>query len=136
MTSLVGEVVFDYSHHNGRFLIGCDTLEFETRWSSASDSSIHVYNDRPSINGIALGSPEWTAIPQVVNAGLLDYTSRARTPHVGQIVLFRNIHGFYAAVHLLEIKNDRRGDDSDELRFRYVIQPDGSDNFTTLSTVE
>ena len=83
-----------------------------------------------SINGIALCPREWTTIPQVVNAGSLDYTSRVRTPRVGQIVLFRNIQGFYAAALLLKIKNDSRNNDSDELRFQYVIQPDRSDNFT------
>ena len=36
---------------------------------------------------------------------------------------------FYAAIHLLEIKDDSRGDDRDELRFRYAIQSDGSDSF-------
>ena len=45
-------------------------------------------------------------------------------------MLFRNIHGFYAAARLLEIKDDSRGDASDELRFQYVIRADGSDNFT------
>ena len=136
MTSLVGEAIFDYSNHDGRYVIGRDMLEFETKWSKASNTSIHVYNNTPSINGIALGSREWTAIPQVFNARLLDYTSRARTPRVGQIVVFRNIRGFYAAARLLKIKDDSRGDDHDELRFQYVIQPDGSDKFTGLSTVE
>ena len=136
MTSLVGESVFDYSNHDGHYVIGRDTLEFETQWSKAGNDSIHVYNDPPSINGIALGPREWTAIPQVVNARSLDYTSRTRMPCVGQIVLFRNIHGFYAAAHLMEIKYDGRGDDHYELRFQYAIQPDDSDNFTALSTVE
>ena len=40
-----------------------------------------------------------------------------------------------AAVQVLEIKDDTRGDDSDELRFRYAIQPDGSDNFAMLGAV-
>ena len=83
-----------------------------------------------------MGPHEWTTIAQVVNARLLDYTSRVRTPHLGQIVLFRNTHGFYAVVHVLGIKDDTRGDYSDELRFRYVIQPDGSDDFSELSIVE
>ena len=47
-------------------------------------------------------------------------------------MIFRNVHGFYAAAHLLKVKDDRRGDKSDELRFQYAIQPDGSDNFTGL----
>ena len=40
-----------------------------------------------------------------------------------------NTRGFYAAVHLLGIKDDNRGDDRDELRFRYAIQSDGSGSF-------
>ena len=136
MTSLVGEVVFDYSNHNGRYVIGRDTLEFETKWSKANNTSIHVYNYPPSINGIALGPREWTAIPHVVNTELLDYTSRSRTARVGQIVVLRNTHGFYAAAHLLGIKYDGRGSDRFELRFRYVIQADGSANFTAFSNVK
>ena len=136
MTSLVGEVVFDYSNNDGRYIIGRDMLEFETKWSKASNVSIRVYNAPSSINGIALGPREWTSISQVVNAGSLNYTSRTRNPCVGQVVLFQNKHGFYAAAHLLAIKDDKRGDDRDELRFQYVIQADGSDNFTTLSIAE
>lgn len=104
MTSLVGEAVFDYSNHDGRYVIGRGTLEFETMWSKASNTSIHVYNDSPSINGVALAPHEWTSIQQVVGAEFLNYTSRVRTPRVGQIVVFRNSNGFYAAVHLTPIR--------------------------------
>ena len=136
MTSLVGEAVFDYSAHDGRYVIGRSPLEFETKWSKASNVSIHVYNDPPSINGVALAPDEWTSIQQVVNAESLDYTSRARTPRVGQIVVLRNVNGFYAAAHLTMIKDDTRGDEHDELRFQYAIKADGSANFTALATVE
>ena len=136
MTSLVGEVVFDYSNHNGRYVIGSDNLEFETKWSKASETSIHVYNDPSSIHGIALGSRAWTEISQVVDASLLDFTSRSRTPRIGQVVVFRNRHGFYAAVRILGIKDDSRGHDHDELRFEYLIQSDGSDSFGDLSTLK
>ena len=61
MTSPFGEVVFNYSNHNGRYVIGRGPLEFETDWSKASNVSIHVYNDPSSINGIALGYREWKA---------------------------------------------------------------------------
>ncbi len=50
-------------------------------------------------------------------------------------MVLRNVEGFYAAVQVLEIKDDTRGDDSDELRFRYAIQPDGYDHFAMLRTV-
>ena len=128
MTSLTGEAVFDYSSYNGRYVIGRGKLEFETKWSKASNRSIHIYNDPSSINGVALAQG-CTSIAQVLKADSLDYTSRTRTPQCGKIVVLRNVNCFYAAVHVLEIKDDTRKDDKDELRFRYAIQADGSDSF-------
>ena len=134
MTSLTGEAVFDYSNHNGRYVIGRGQLEFETAWSKASDTSIHVNNDPPSINGVALDR-RYKSIAQVSNAKDLDYTSRFRMPKLGEIVILRNVNGFYAALHVLEIKDDTRGAEKDELRFRYVIQSNGSDNFTEFKDI-
>ena len=128
MTSANGEVVFDYGSHDGRYVIGSGALEFETKWSKASNTSIHVSNDPPSINGVAMAKGA-TSISSVLNAESLDYTSRVRTPSLREIVVLRNMNGFYSAIHVLGIKDDTRGDDRDELRFRYAIQPDGSDNF-------
>ena len=128
MTSLIGEAVFDYSNYNGRYIIGVNLLEFETAWSKASNTRIHVYNDPQSINGVALAKG-CASISGVLDAEVLDYTSRSRTPSVGQIVVLRNTRGLYAAIHVLGIKDDRRGDDRDQLRFRYAIQADGSGGF-------
>ena len=133
-TSLAGEVVFDYSNHDGRFVIGRGATEFETKWSQASDTRIHVYNDPGSIYGVALGPSEWRDIDQVKDAHSLDYTSRCRTPAVGEIVVLHNTNGFYAALKLLEIKDKTRGSEQDELRFEYCIQPNGSDGFSALVT--
>ena len=81
-TSLVSEAVFNYSNYNGRYVIGRETLEFETKWSKASNVSIHVYNDPPSINAIALGPLEWTDISQVVNAATFGIILPALELHV------------------------------------------------------
>ena len=129
MTSLVGEVVFDYSSHGGFYVIGRGQVKFETKWSKANGVSIHVYNDPPSINGVALAPDDWTTIQQVTQAKSLDYTSRTRTPQEGQIVVLRNLHGFYAAIRLLSVKDDTWGEENDEVRFEYVIQDNGTDNF-------
>ena len=128
MTSPVGEVVFDYSSFNGRYTIGSGTAEFETEWTKASNEAIHVYNYPDSINGVSLDRRA-TAIYEVAEGAMLDYTSCTRSPRLGQIVVLRNRHGFYAAIQILGIKDDTRGDDSDQLRFRYAIQTDGSDDF-------
>ena len=47
-----GEVEFDYSSYNGCYRIGQRDLEFETKWSKASDTSVHLVNDPESIHGI------------------------------------------------------------------------------------
>lgn len=134
MMSTTGEAVFDYSSHNGCYIIGQGPLEFETRWSKASNTRIHVCNDPPSINGVAMARRH-VSIAEIAHAARLDFTSRARTPQRGEIVVLRNVRGFYVAVHVLDIKDDTRGDDKDELRFRYVIQSNGSDTFTEFGNV-
>lgn len=131
-TSFAGEVSFDYSSFDGRYIIGRGQLEFETDWSKASGTEIHVYNDPPSIFGVALAPRNVRRIAHMSDAASLDFTSRARTPGLGQIVVFQNRHGFYAAVQILSIKDDTRGDAFDELRMRYAIQPDGTADFTSL----
>lgn len=130
MTSLTGEAIFDYSNYDGRYIIGRDVLGFETAWSKASNTSIHVLNDPRSIKGVAIAPLELTAITEVVDATSLNYTSRTRNPRVGQIVVFQNTNGFYAAAKLLSIKDDTRGHSHDELRFEYVIQADRTGNFS------
>ena len=132
MTSPRGEAAFDYSSHNGRYLIGGGPMEFETKWSKASDTSIHLCNDPPSINGVAFAKG-CQSIEAVTNAAALDYTSRTRTIPRRGVAVLRNIEGFYAALQILEIKDDTRADDRDELRFRYAIQIDGSDDFTAFA---
>lgn len=87
-----------------------------------------MYNDPPSINGVALAR-ECRSISETLDAKLLDYTSRARTVSRGEVTVLRNTKGFYAAIHVLGIKDNSRRDDRDEIRFRYAIQLDGSDNF-------
>ena len=128
MTSLTGEAVFDYSNHDGRYVIGRGNLTFETMWTKASDTYIYVYNNPSSINGVALAK-DCHSITTVREASKLDFSSRCRSVPRDGIVVLRNSKGFYAAVHVVNIKDDSRSYDQDELRFRYVIQADGSDSF-------
>ena len=134
MTSPTGEAVFDYSNHNGRYVIGRGALEFETKWSKASDTTIDIYNDPSSINGVARAKG-CMSISMVSNAESLGYTSRARSIRRGEIAVLRNVHGFYAAIQVIDIKDDSRGDDRDELRFRYAIQSNGSNSFNEFSGI-
>ena len=128
MTSSFGEAKFDYSNCDGNYIIGSGAAEFETKWSKASNTSIHIYNTPISIHGVAIDQ-NTSAIHEITKASSLDYTSRVQTPKIGQVVVLRNRNGLYAAVQILKIKDNTRGDNSDELHFRYAIQGDGTDSF-------
>ena len=129
---LAGEVAFDYSNYNGSYVIGSGKARFETKWSKASDKCIYLYDDPSTIWGVAVVGRNVRSIPEVDNAESLDYTSRCRKVHLNQIAVLKNRNGFFAAIQVLEIKDDTRKDDRDEVRFKYVIQGDGSDNFSNI----
>jgi hypothetical protein len=126
--ALQGVVTFDYSNHNGRYTIGEGHFLFETAWSKASNTQIHAYTDPPSIKALALarGAQQFADIR---DAAALDYSSRVRTPKVGEIVVWQNANGIFAATKLVGIKDDSRGEVRDELTFEYVILSDGGADF-------
>ena len=79
---------------------------FETAWSGGSEWSIHAYRDPPSIRSVALasGAPE---IANIADASIFDTSSRVRTPHLGDIVVWQNTSGYYLATKLEKVQ--RRG---------------------------
>ena len=101
---------------------------FETAWSKASDTSIHIYKDPPSIDSIAiaLGVAHIKDLRSVSN---LDFSSRSRTPQEGDVVVLKNRYGNYAALKVSDIKDSARSDLKDEITFSYVINPNGGDDF-------
>lgn len=129
-----GEVTFDYSSFDGHFRIGDGVYLFETSWSKASNTTIYCLNDPSSIRGVAL-APRGSELDAVVDASILDYSSRTRKPEIGRIVVLENNNGFYAALQVVNIKDDSRSDDRDELRFRYWILTDGSKDFSSVRSM-
>jgi hypothetical protein len=124
-----GEVTFDYGAFDGRYVIGTDATAFETQWSKGSDTSIHLYNDPQSIHGIAVARGA-TAIEQITDASAHDFTSRSRTLQTGEIAVLRNTNGFFAAVQILGVDDDKRGSPSDALTMRYLILAAGEHDFS------
>lgn len=125
----VGTGSFDFSNNNGVFTIGEESLLFETKWSNASSDSVHVYSDPTSIDSIALAK-DASSISLIKDASNYDFSSRYRTPSKGQIIIFKNIHGNYAALRVNEIKSSSRGAEVNEVAFEYVINSDGQVDFT------
>ena len=129
--SINGTVTFDYSNNNGRYYIGQGELMFEVALSKASNTSIHLYNDPHSIHTIAIVK-DTKEISDIIDARIYDNSSRYRTLHVNQIAVLQNENGFYALIKVKSIKDDTRGDENDEIIFEYIIQSNGSPDFSSL----
>ncbi len=127
--ALEGTVTFDYSNNNHCYFIGQDALQFECRFSKGSNQIIYLYNDPSSIKAVALVK-DVSEINKIKDARVYDYSSRNRMVQVGQLGLLQNTNGFYAAIKILNLKDDTRGDCNDEITFQYKIQSNGSPDFT------
>lgn len=89
-----GSFVFDYSNNNGTYVIGLQERGFTTKWSKASDTSIHAYSDSKDIDSIALIKN----VKDLSSLNLIDadFSSRCRTAQIGDAVVWKNINGYYA----------------------------------------
>ena len=125
-----GIIRFDYSNNNGRYVIGQNNFTFELKFSKASRRSIHLYNDPVSIKTVAIAK-EFSIFEEITDARIYNGSSRTRTPKVGEITVIQNKNGYYAAIKIISIKDDSRGDDYDEIIFEYMIQKDKSYDFST-----
>ncbi|MFN3970110.1 MAG: hypothetical protein ACK4L4_01880 [Gemmobacter sp.] len=130
-----GEAKFNYESHDGRFIIGAGSWMFETSWTGAGHGSAHLYNDPVGIEGVAIAESVTRisqVTPEVVAAA--DFTSRTRTPRVGQIALLRNTVGFYAAVELLDVRYSDMPS-ANVIRLRFAICTDGATDFSPFSSI-
>lgn len=114
-----GEFTFDYSNNNGEFIIGAEDYSFCTKWSKASKTSIHAYRDGKGIKAIALikAIGDINVITEVEG----DFSSRTRTPRIGDAIVWKNENDHYAITKVVGIKDDSRGDEKDELHCLFVI---------------
>lgn len=126
-----GEVTFDYTNHDGRYVLGSGPTSFETKWSSGNSTRIKIYNDPQGIHGVALARQE-LAIPDIRNACDLNFTSRVRSVSVGGVVILHNSDDFYAALQVLNVKHGAY-DGKYELDLRYFIQRKGQCDFSDFS---
>ena len=125
-----GTARFDFRKFDGRFRIGSGAYEFETRWSNASDRSIHSYNHGHNVRAIGL-APLATPVSSI-NVADVDFTSSSVTPVLSQVVVLQNTNGFYAAVRVDGIQaRSHSMATMDELRITYWILVDGSADFSS-----
>lgn len=126
--ALSGEATFDYSNNNGRFIFGAGDMAFETAWSRGGDNAIHAYTDPPSIRSVAIAVGA-ERICDVRDATQYDPSSRVRTPHVGEILVWQNTAGYFLATKVLSIRTRKPGITFDEISLEYKIEPTKSASF-------
>ncbi len=128
--TLEGTTTFDYSNNNGRYVFGAGDMAFETAWSRAGTGSIHAYTDPPSIRSVAIavGAAE---ITDINDAAQYDPSSRVRTPHVGEILVWQNTAGYFLATKVLSVKVRIPGASSDELTVQFKIARTKSASFAS-----
>jgi hypothetical protein len=128
-----GTVTFDYSNNNGRYIVGAGDFAFETAWSAGGNTAIYAYTDPPSIRSVALATGV-ANIDEIDDASIFDTSSRVRTPHLGEIVIWRNTAGYYLATKIQRLRSRSHGSETDEITFSYVIQRNKSSSFRFDST--
>ena len=131
LTSLVGQAWWEKFDQKGQLTIGRNKLNFELHWGKFKKNQIYAENDTPSIDQIALARG-FTSIKQIVNARNLDFKERLVSLKPNDIVVMRNIYGFYAAVQILCLVpiNKEKPELGERLKIRYYINPEGSDDFS------
>jgi hypothetical protein len=127
--ALTGNVSFNYRHNDGRFSFGHGELTFETRWSNASDRSIHIYSDATNLRGLGVALSART-FQEVGDASAYDMSSRVQTPHEGQFVVLRNRWDNFAVLRIEDVAARSHSDSMDSLTVSYKINPDGSPRFS------
>ena len=125
---LKGEATFNPLNNNGIYTIGHGDFLFELKFSQASSSSIHLYNDPPSIDTIALAQ-DHREFNEILDATVFDTSSRTRTLLEQEIAVLQNSKGHFAAVKIVDVKDKSHGDAIDELHISYWIQENGSSSF-------
>ena len=119
-TELSGQVIFDYSSNSGYYSIGIGEYEFTTRWSQASRTAIHAYSWSENIESIAIikNIDDIFKRPNIEN---LEFSSSSKTPEIGDAIVWINKNGYVAVIKVVSIKNDKNGDEYDEITFSYNI---------------
>lgn len=127
--STFGTITFDYSNNNGKYSIGQGVMMFELAFIKSSNWNIQLYNSPSSINTVAIAK-NVVEFKDITDARIYDGSSTLRRPKINEIAVLQNKNGFYAAIKILAIKDDTRGDENDEITFEYKIQTNGSPDFS------
>lgn len=109
-----GVVTFQYDNNNGIYTVGSGEYAFDTRWSRSGTNSIHAY-------GLIGFRSDISNFPQIDELLSFNFSSRVRTTHTGQIVIFENMSHHFVAIKMGAVKSSNHGSPKDEMTFEYHI---------------
>lgn len=98
-----GSASFNYTNNSGRFIIGSGEYQFTTDWSTCGYNSIHAYRDGVKAIGYKAGCDSFPALEDIQS---FDFTSRARTVYVGEVVIWMNSYGHFAATKITNVNRE------------------------------
>jgi len=112
---------FDYTLNGSKFQVITDTAgTFDTRWSSASNVAVYLYNGDPRYR--VAEARFATAFDKIDDPGALDFENDSASLHEGEIGVVRNAHG-YLLIRVVDVFNRRYGDDRYELSIEWESRP-------------
>jgi len=116
-SKMAGKVCFDYKRNSGSYVIGEGDYEFITHWSECGYDSIHCYRDYVYRLGY---NPKYKQFPSPDKFINFDFSSRAKSINVGEVVLLENNHHKFVSIKVTKvIKKDE--DIGHLLEFEYKI---------------
>lgn len=115
--NMVGKVCFDYKRNSGSYVIGEGNYEFITHWSECGYDSIHCYRDYVYRLGY---NPQYKEFPSPNEFINFDFSSRAKSVNVGEIVLLENNHHKFAALKVTKVVR-KKENIGHLLKFKYKI---------------
>jgi hypothetical protein len=105
VTDHSGRVRFNFIANSGNYIIGTEEYEFRTHWSVAGGNSIHAYKDY--VYAIALSSDEISLDNFSIEK--YDFSSRARTAHIGETLIWVNQYGriLFTKIESIQFENSQ-----------------------------
>lgn len=130
-----GTFAVDYRDHNGTIILGDGSWRFTTQWSTAGNGSIHAYRDGGPQLAVARGASSIEDVTAAVFAES-NFSSRTRTPHEGEVVLWLNDKGFAAAVEIRKVTITAESLSGTVLEGRYRILVNQGRDFSAAPTLD
>lgn len=111
-------------------IYGFDLTKFEPNFSTNSPTSVHMQTRfHPSLDGARI-LPGINKFEDVKDASTYQISKVDISPNVDDIVLLKNRFGIYSLLKITEVTRRDNNGNRDAVKFEYVINTTGGNNFS------